>query len=159
MMHWIEQEHNLKVSMPENIWKKILKLCTGSYPNECGGIFIGEYSDDLKKAKIKEAMVSENSAGGKATFLREAKEANNFLKHLWQLASGTKYFIGEWHSHPNGNGAPSSMDDDAMHRVAKSKKCSCQRPILIIVNGGPKIWQVNRCWVYLEEGARLELSS
>lgn len=159
MMYWIEHEHNLKVNIPENVWAKMLKFCSDAYPNECGGILIGEYSNDLKLAKIKEIMISNSSVGGKVTFLREAKEANNFLKQLWKLACGTKYFIGEWHSHPNGHEGPSWVDDDAMYKIAKSKKCSCRRPILIILNGSPKIWQANRCWVYLAERKRLELNS
>lgn len=157
MIYWIGKEHSLKVKMPENIWKRMRKLCIEGYPNECGGILIGRYSNDLKKAEIKEVMISKSSAGIKVNFLREAREANSFLKRLWRLSSGTKYFIGEWHSHPNGNGAPSGMDDNAMYRIAKSKKCSCRRPVLIIINGGPKIWQANRCWIYLEENIRLEL--
>lgn len=158
MMHWREKKHNLEVIFPINVWKKMLKLCAKGYPDECGGILIGQYNNDLKKAKIKEIMISNNSKGAKMSFLREANEANNLLKRLWRLASGTKYFIGEWHSHPNGNGVPSDTDDNAMYRIAKSKKCSCRRPILIIISGGPRVWQANRCWIYLEEGVRLELN-
>jgi len=158
MIYWAGKEHGLKVKMSESIWKRMCKLCTEGYPNECGGILVGQYSNDLKKAEIKEIMISKNSAGAKVTFLREAREANNFLRCLWRLASGTKYFIGEWHSHPNGNGVPSGMDDSAMYRIAKSKKCSCRRPVLIIVSGSPKSWQSNKCWIYLEEDIRLELS-
>ncbi len=118
-----------------------------------------------ERLKLKGAKITEDSQEADTiiintcAFIREAKEANNFLKQLWKLACGTKYFIGEWHSHPNGHEGPSWVDDDAMYKIAKSKKCSCRRPILIILNGGPKIWQANRCWVYLIEGARLELSS
>lgn len=159
MMHWREKKHNLEVILSMSIWKKMLKLCAKGYPDECGGILIGQYNDDLKKAKIKEIMVSNNSKGARMAFIREADEANNLLKRLWRLASGTKYFIGEWHSHPNGNGVPSGTDDNAMYKIAKSKKCSCRRPILIIISGGPRVWQANRCWIYLEEGVRLELNS
>ena len=158
MKNWIDHKYNLSLVMPDLIWQKMVRLCEESYPNECGGILIGEYTDDLKQAKVKKIMISKNNSGNRMSFLREAKVANNFLKKLWRMASGTKYFIGEWHSHPRGAGYPSATDDDSMYQVAKRKQCACKRPVLIILNGGSKIWQSDRCWVYLAEGERIELS-
>lgn len=157
MKNWIDYKYNLSVVMPYSIWQKMVRLCEESYPNECGGILIGEYADDLKKAKVKEILISKNNFGNRMSFLREAKEANSFLKKLWRMASGTKYFIGEWHSHPKGAGYPSATDDDSMYQVAKTEKCACKRPVLIILNGGPKVWKSGICWVYSSEGKRFEL--
>lgn len=157
MKNWIDHKYDLSVIIPDSIWQKMVRSCEGSYPNECGGILIGEYSDDLRKAEVKEIMISKGNSGKRMSFLREAKDANSFLKKLWRMASGTKYFIGEWHSHPAGAGYPSSTDDDSMHQVAKTEKCACKRPVLIILNGGPKIWQADRCWVYFAEEKRAEL--
>lgn len=158
MKHWIDRKYNLSVVMSDSTWQKMASLCEESYPNECGGILIGEYTDDLKQAKVKEIMISKNNSGNRMSFLREAKETNNFLKKLWRRALGTKYFVGEWHSHPNGIGHPSATDDDSMFQVAKRDQCACKRPVLIILNGGPTIWQSDRCWVYLAEEERIELS-
>ena len=157
MKNWIDHKYELSVIMPDSIWQKMVRLCEGSYPNECGGILIGEYSDDLRKAEVKEIMISKGNSGKRMSFLREAKDANSFLKKLWRMASGTKYFIGEWHSHPNGAGYPSVTDDDSMFQVAKRDQCACKRPVLIILNGGSTIWQSDRCWVYFAEGERIEL--
>ena len=157
MKQWIDRVKHLSVIMPDSILNKMEQLCESFYPNECGGILIGEYSDDLSQAEVKKIMVSKNNSGNRMSFLREAKDANNFLKKLWRIASGTKYFIGEWHSHPAGAGYPSSTDDDAMYQVAKTSSCSCKRPVLIILNGGPNVWESDKCWVYLIEGERVEL--
>jgi len=159
MKNWIDLKSNLSVTMPDSVWQEMACLSEESYPNECGGILIGKYTDDLKQAKVKKIMVSKNNSGTRMFFLREAKEANNFLKKLWHMASGAKYFIGEWHSHPDGTGYPSAMDDDSMFRIAKRKKCACKRPVLIILNGKSNIWQSDRCWVYSPEGIRCELLS
>lgn len=158
MKHWVDRKYNLSVVMPDPIWQEMVRLCDESYPNECGGILIGEYTDDLKQAKVKKIMISKNNSGNRMSFLREAKEANNFLKKLWRIASGTKYFIGEWHSHPQGVGYPSATDDDSMYQVANKERCACKRPVLIILNGGPEVWNSDRCWVYLIERERIELS-
>lgn len=157
MMHWVDQENNLQICVPDYIWDEMTQLCAGSYPNECGGILIGEYSNSMKQAKIRKIMVSKNSTSGRMDFLREATQTNNFLKKLWYFASGTKYFIGEWHSHPNGTGTPSSLDDASMYKVAKTVRCRCKRPILFILNGGPETWYADSCWVYLSEGKRVGL--
>jgi len=157
MIYWIDQENNLHVRLLKSIWNRMVQLCADSYPHECGGILIGEYNDNLKQAKITKIMISQNSTGGRMNFLRESKETNNFLKKLWHFVSGARYFIGEWHSHPNGNGVTSSLDDNSMYQVAKTAKCSCRRPILIILNGGPLNWHADSCWVYFSEGKKVEL--
>lgn len=158
MTSWYSKETGLYVHMPLKIWHKITKLCNKIFPNECGGVLIGTYDKNLKEAKIKDIFLSKKNVCSRTSLLREAKEANIFLKLLWKLSCGKKYFIGEWHSHPNGNNTPSHTDDNAMFKIAKDKKCECSRPILIILNGNiSRGWKDEKIWIYTKEGYRTEL--
>ena len=158
MFSWSDGKTGLYVHMPINIWRKIVGLCSKMYPKECGGILIGTYDKSLKEARIKSIFSSKDNVCESASLLREAKRANIFLKLTWKLSCGDKYLIGEWHSHPNGNNTPSSIDDNAMYKTAMGEECECSRPILIILNGNKSQgWKAERIWVYTKEGYRIEL--
>lgn len=158
MIVWNNERTGLWVRMPIRVWHKIIKLNNKTYPNECGGILIGNYDKTLKEARIKDIFFSKHNIFERTSLLREAKEANIFLRLIWRLSCGNKYFIGEWHSHPNSNCGPSSIDDNAMYKIAIEQNCQCSRPILIILNGDKfKGWKAEKIWVYTKEGSKVEL--
>lgn len=158
MIVWNDEKSSLQVHMSIKVWHKITKLSDRTYPNECGGILTGNYDKTLKEARIKGIFLSKHNISERSSLLREAKEANIFLRLIWKLSCGNKYFIGEWHTHPNGNYAPSSIDNNAMYKIAMEKNCQCSRPILIILNGDKyRGWKAEKIWVYTKEGSKVEL--
>lgn len=159
MISWNDEKTGLWVGMPIKVWDKIVKLNNKMYPKECGGVLIGSYDKTLKEAKIKDIYFSKDSVFKSGSLSREAKGANIYLKLIWRLSCASKYFIGEWHTHPNGSYIPSSEDDIAMYKIAMEENCQCSRPILIILNGNKsKGWRAEKMWVYTKEGFRIELS-
>lgn len=157
-MLWWDEENKLTVFMPKGIWQKIVNFSERHFPNECGGILIGSYDVTLKTARIRETFVSKRNKASTCSLIREAAEANKILKLAWVLSFKKKYFIGEWHSHPNGNDLPSTDDDASLFKIAQNRKSECPRPILMIINGNKESgWKANRVWLYTREGDRLEL--
>lgn len=49
-MRWFNKGSNLAVIMPNSVWNKIIKSCDKHFPNECGGILIGNYDEALNTA-------------------------------------------------------------------------------------------------------------
>jgi len=157
-MFWFNYENNLSVYMPDRVWQKITKLCNKHFPEECGGILIGNYDEALKTARINDTFISKGNKSSRYALIREAAEANKILRLMWMLSFKKKYFVGEWHSHPNGNSIPSSVDDESLFKIAQTQNCECSRPILIITNGNNDSgWKVDNVWLYTREGNRLEL--
>jgi len=158
MICWHNEENNLSLCMLVGVWRKITRLCDKDFPMENGGILIGSYDRTLRIAQIKDTFISKRNKASDCSLVREPAEANKLLRRIWILSCKRKYFIGEWHSHPNGSNTPSCLDDESLTTIAKNKKCECSRPVLIIFNGNKGIgWKADRAWLYTREGKRLKL--
>ena len=129
MFNWINKDVGLSVHLLKKHKKKLVNFCNKYSPNECGGILMGHYDESLKKAYIKNIFFSKENVVSRGTVLTEAKKVNILLKVLWRFTLGNCYFIGTWHSHPNGVAIPSQTDDETMIKIAKTNSCNCSRPV------------------------------
>jgi len=158
MLVWRDQESELVVSMSLHVWQKITKLANRKYPKECGGFLIGEYSSDLKVAVIEDMHFSRKSRCESTMFYTDPRRGNLFLKFKWAFSGGSKYYVGEWHSHPDTSSVPSAIDDDSMFAISCNDSCQCSRPILIILSGNKVSgWSSGYINIYTKEGAKFGL--
>ncbi len=58
-----------------------------------------------------------------------------WLSQLW--LKRRRYYLGEWHFHPDGEPYPSSVDFDQMKDISTSDQYNCSEPILVIIGGDP----------------------
>lgn len=126
------------------------------YPNETGGILIGHYNEDLRIAVVIEARPrASDSEAGRTWFIRGRKGLTRVLRESWQ--SG-EYYLGEWHSHPNGLASPSATDDSQLLNIARTPAYKCPEPILV-VTGGPVEDILLRAFIYTPGSPRQEFDS
>lgn len=45
---------------------------------------------------------------------RDATEANHFIEEDYEKSEHTRFYIGEWHTHPEGKPKPSTVDSDSI---------------------------------------------
>ena len=115
----------------------MLNWCKEASGMETGGILLGLYSADLKRAEISRAIgPTSDSSSGQTWFVRGIKGLNRLLRRLWIVRKD--YYLGEWHYHPNASPTPSNVDISQLEMIARSKKYSCPEPILVIVGGDPR---------------------
>ena len=121
----------LSVVIPENILRKIYKICSGSNKFETGGIIYGRYTENLDSALIlKITSPPIDSKRTKTSFKRGVAGIKQEIKRLWKKDI---YYLGEWHYHPNFSSEPSNQDIKQMIKISKNKNFNCPEPILIIV--------------------------
>lgn len=128
----------LTVEISNPIVEKIIHVCMQSYPFECGGILIGLYSEDCKTASITD--ISSQNGKYRTRFLRIDSGLMKLLKEQWRNG---KYYVGEWHYHPDNSPKPSSTDISTMHNLCTAKDLKCPEPILLIIGGSKKYWSFN----------------
>lgn len=117
---------------------RIEKLCLTADQTETGGILVGRYSPDHTAAIIGRAWgPTTDSTATRSTFYRGIAGLKGRLTRLWKRGAG--YYLGEWHFHPRGSGAPSSADDSALRRIASDPRYSCPEPILLIVSRSEEV--------------------
>ena len=97
----------------------------------CGvltGILIGEKKYRICKASMP--CVKTNSRFGCE---RDAVLANQFLKEDYDISEQTRTYIGEWHTHPESEPRPSSVDYQSIKKIFYSAKHAAPFLIMIIV--------------------------
>lgn len=124
------------IRIPANCLNRIIKLCQKADQVETGGILVGRYVSEHRCAEV--TAVSDAPADSKHSvtrFLRGIQGLQRWLNRLWSK-DGT-YYLGEWHYHPNGEPAPSSIDVDEIEDIARTASYQCPEPLLLIVGGDP----------------------
>jgi integrative and conjugative element protein (TIGR02256 family) len=126
------EEIDLFIDIPDKLLKKLRMEGLKHYPNEFGGIFIGNYSDDKKTALIKETLLPKKYKSNKYSFERGSEGLKEKLTHYYNQPNQLVY-LGEWHTHPNGAINPSITDINAFKEIVKDEDVYIFSPIMLIV--------------------------
>lgn len=123
---------NLKLVVNDSLLESIYQSSRTHYPKEYGGFLIGKYSDDFKVLYIEQSITAEIFKSSKLEFTRES----NYLKSEFErlFINEGLYYIGEWHTHPDGEAWYSSTDLSAMINISHEKNVKIDNPILLILS-------------------------
>ncbi|WP_201571360.1 Mov34/MPN/PAD-1 family protein [Psychrobacter nivimaris] len=113
---------NLKLVVEDSLLKSIYQSSCGHYPKEYGGFLIGKYSDDFKTLYIEQSITAEVFKSSRIEFTRESNYLKSEFKKLF--IDKRLYYIGEWHTHPDGEAWYSSTDLSAMINIKKDQGVS-----------------------------------
>lgn len=78
---------------------------------EAGGVLLGRYirdADDVIVDQVTEPMVGDRR--GRRRFIRAAPRHQAVIDAAWRESSGTRVYLGEWHTHPQAAPTPSPID-------------------------------------------------
>jgi len=114
----------------------MLRLARNQLPNEIGTSLVGHYSRDRFRAFVTGlAPLSADSRGTPTSFHRGTRGLKAFFRALFQRFQGSRHYVGEWHSHPNGTAIPSGVDDRNQLAIAQDLQTDCPECILIVFAG------------------------
>ena len=123
---------NLKLVVEDSLLKSIYQSSCGHYPKEYGGFLIGKYSDDFKTLYIEQSITADIFKSSRIEFTRESSYLKTEFEKLF-ISKGLDY-IGEWHTHPDGEAWYSSTDLNAMISITHEKNVKIDNPILLILS-------------------------
>lgn len=124
--------HIFQIILGSKVRARLFKLSGLSNNCETGGVLIGRYSSDASRAHVLGVWgPPEDSIKTPSEFERGTKNLNKRLKALW--ANKNRYYLGEWHYHPNGRTTASAVDARQMRAIAEGEDYAPTAPILIIV--------------------------
>jgi proteasome lid subunit RPN8/RPN11 len=115
----------------------MLILACENYPSEVGTSLVGYYSSDGFDAYVEDVTpIPPDSFGNKFSFYRGIRGMMNYFLKLRKTHSDQRYYVGEWHSHPDNIPYPSSdKDDPTLVAISNDKKTDCPECILVIIGG------------------------
>ncbi|WP_255495455.1 Mov34/MPN/PAD-1 family protein [Dysgonomonas sp. 521] len=79
--------------------------------NENGGILLGSEINEkyYRINRVSEpCMLIDRSS--KCGCIRNANKANEIIKREFESSNHTRFYLGEWHTHPEDNPTPSTVD-------------------------------------------------
>lgn len=124
------------------------------YPNEFGGFLIGYYSDDNKHVHITDSILPKSFKTSKNTFERSTKGIKKRLSNYYK-ENPQKFYIGEWHTHPDNSPIPSLTDISAINAIINNPNSCIANPVLLIigyyktqVDFGFYVWYQNKIYRY-----------
>lgn len=128
----IKHYKNLKLIVDDNLLESIYQSSRPHYPKEYGGFLLGRYSDEFKTLYVEKSVVAELFTSSRVEFIRESSYLENDFEKLF--VNEGLYYVGEWHTHPDGASWYSSTDLDAMINIKKDQGVKINNPVLLILN-------------------------
>lgn len=141
--------------MPPEVAERMCEMARKAYPNETGGILIGE---SIANRIVAVADATEPPADSKATphtFQRGVEGLVERLAANWRMGL---YYVGEWHAHPGALPTPSYTDRRALAAISRDASLHCASPLLVIV-GGTNRFETFGVYVQWSSGGLESLSS
>lgn len=101
---------------------------------ELGGVFTGSElgSNYYRIGKISDPCVVCDSSS-KYGCIRDATSANDFIQNDFEISNHSRYYLGEWHTHPEECPIPSSTDLESIKEVYFNSHLAINGVFLIIV--------------------------
>ena len=157
-LKWRSDCKQYTVIISKSCLLKMTEMAQEHYPNEVGTSLVGCYSDDgFKASALDLALLSSDSKGSRTSFYRGIAGLQGFYKKLRKIFSGKRYYVGEWHSHPDAAPIPSYTDNRNQLEIAKDTITNCPECILIIIGGSLSNFDEMGVFVYSQKRGRVIL--
>jgi len=118
------------------------------FPRETGGVLLG-----YRAADTGELVVTGAIGPGPRAIHDEGRFRPDQRYHVAEIArhyvkSGrTLSYLGDWHTHPGGDGRLSTRDLTCLRTIANCREARVRRPIMLVLAGGPE-WRPFG-WLYV----------
>src|SRR5262245_57673288 len=112
---------------------------------EAGGILIGRVWPDSRVLIEVATIPNSHDEAGRYYFNRSVEAAQQIINRVWEESRGEQIYLGEWHSHPEVDPWPSSLDRQMIRTMLRGTQMEIKFLILVVVG-------VHKNWVGLENG-------
>lgn len=111
-------------------------------PRETGGVLLGVAGPGKRDWEVTELIPAGPGAKRERhRFVPDGPWQRAEIAKRHELYRGSLLYLGDWHSHPSGNG-PSSLDDRTAHHIASTPRARCPHPIFLIVTRVGEEWEL-----------------
>lgn len=156
MLELVSQDRRFGICVPESALSAIHEYCRRAHPKETGGILIGFYNNNQRRATVTHVTgPPRDSHSDRCRFSRGIDGLAAMLLRRWQRRPRT-YYLGEWHYHPAADVTPSTRDREQMREFAANPAVACREPLLLIVGSEHAGWPMN-VEVYRDTGPPIVL--
>ena len=128
-----------KLAISVKVIRALSKYSPKENQPEAGGILLGHVYRD--RDEIEEISIpSKFDKRGLFFFNRKKDTAQLKINKAWHVSKGTLIYLGEWHTHSEGNPTPSPTDKDMIKRACEETKMGLDYLYLLIVGMNNNFW-------------------
>lgn len=149
-MKLVNTYKNVSLMIEDSLLKKLTKVALQDYPTESGGFLVGYYSQDFITLHITDFVLPQQQKSSSFLFERSIIGIKEVLNKLF--VTKKYYYIGEWHTHPNGSSMYSQIDLKAMIEIANCETVNITNPILLILSVSKNKLQDFSFYIYNDKG-------
>lgn len=131
-MKFRNRELGLRLEISDELIDRIREAGLVHYPNEFGGVLVGEYSEDKQTVSVSETILPQAYMSSRVSFDRGVEGLEEKLLEFYN-ADPSKIYVGEWHTHPNASPTPSWTDIKAIRQIVASENVNINNPIMLIL--------------------------
>jgi integrative and conjugative element protein (TIGR02256 family) len=115
-------------------------------PLETGGILLGYLSDEgSRREAVVQQIIGPGPAAlhGRSRFIPDGPWQREKLAEVFTKSRGLITYLGDWHSHPDGTGTPSRLDQTTARKISRRRRARAARPLMAIVYpGSVRDWEI-----------------
>ena len=110
-------------------------------PNETGGVLVGSRDRSRKILYVVDALPSPpDSEELKTSYIRGTKGLSEEVERIVHITSSNLDYIGEWHSHPDGNKVePSENDEKLLNWIRAGMEENGETGLMCIIGEGKQM--------------------
>jgi len=115
---------NKKVAVAMEVIQKLRDFQEShSFSKESGGIIVGYYENSLRELMISDVTFPQaDDVCGRYRFVRKITGHQEIMDSLWEKSGRKKSYLGEWHTHNQGDPIPSPIDKLNWKKIAKREQ-------------------------------------
>jgi integrative and conjugative element protein (TIGR02256 family) len=111
-------------------------------PRESGGMLLGYRTagDVVIRAVVGPGP---NARHAKSRFEPDGPWQERELAAEYRASGRTNTYLGDWHSHPRGNGRPSRRDLRTARKIARHPEARTEQPLMTILVPSGREWEAH----------------
>lgn len=144
----------LSIEAGDELLNSLVEKGKSYFPNEFGGFLVGYYTNDNKHLQITNTIFPKYFKASKNSFERSTKGIKKKLSCYFK-ETPKKFYVGEWHTHPNNRPILSATDISAINVIINNQNAGLANPVLLIigysktqVDFGFYLWFENKLYRY-----------
>ncbi len=133
-----ENDSSWQVRLKNGLEKRLHDAFRQAFPNEIGGLLIGRINQKAKIIYVTDILSAPpDSITSPCAFKMGIEDVPEKIREIDELTGSMLGYVGEWHTHPNGEINMSSVDERTAKMIKKNLDCiPLPTHILIVTKKG-----------------------
>jgi integrative and conjugative element protein (TIGR02256 family) len=130
--YYCNHDQKLKVLIDDAALQSMRKLVVEKAGVETGGVLAGTVDPDGNIRITHASGPGPKAVHERTKFKKDVEFCQAFLDNLYEASGQTTVYVGEWHSHPESDNTPSSLDIRSLTEIGFQKEYLTVNPAMII---------------------------